>query len=527
MARRTRLTVATALCALGTAGLAAAAERATICHPDPRGTRSLTVNGDVTGYAFANGRVDVRWTRSRRCAGTASWNYAADAHATAPASCAAAVPSPGRSVGEKLVAAQGNRIVRVVLAPASVDRPDRLDVLDRASHRKVATWPLIDRPARVALYGGVAVLSAADRHALYALRLSDGRIAMLGIARAGDRPIIGPQGVVYQDDLDLAMRRAAPHSVTLKLLPTAVVRNELARTGRQIGTSRINAIAMDGKRVAFVVHDPAGNCDKVLFWSIQWHFVARLTERVGPTCLPAHAAGGITNVAIAGERAAWTTHYGTSTRVLAASIIDCVEWVVGRPTSNGRQVAGLSGDDNTLAFAVAGSAGASNVALVPSRWRASSIARSNSRVVAISADGGRVAALREDGTVAVVTRGGRPMHRIAVGHASALSLHMHTLAVLEQGTLDVYDVRSGRLLHTWRVPSNATSVDLQYGIAVLAAGRDVFAVNAASGRTARLLHAPGSVRAQIEEPGAAVQFNVGTRGYLRFIPMSVIEASTS
>ena len=350
---------------------------------------------------------------------------------------------------------------------------------------------------------------------------------MLGIARAGDRPIIGPQGVVYQDDLDLAMHRAAPHNVTLKLLPTAVVRHELARTGRQIGTSRINAMAMDGKRVAFVVHDPAGSCDKVLFWSIQWHFVARLTERVGPTCLPTHAPGGITNVAIAGERAAWTTHYGTSTRVLAASIIDCVEWVVGRPTSSGRQVAGLAGDDNTLAFAVAGSAGASNVALVPSRWRASSIARSNSRVVAISADGGRVAALHEDGTVAIVTRGGRPMHRIAVGRASAISLRMHTLAVLEQGTLGVYDVRSGRLLHTWRVPLNATSVDLQYGIAVLAAGRDVFAVNAASGRTARLLHAPGPVRAQIEAPGAAVQFNAGTRGYLRFIPMSVIEASTS
>ena len=62
---------------------------------------------------------------------------------------------------------------------------------------------------------------------------------------------------------------------------------------------------------------------------------------------------------------------------------------------------------------------------------------------------------------------------------------------------------------------------------MLAAGRDVFAVNATTGRTARLLHAPGSVNTQIEEPGAAVQFNVGTRGYLRFIPMSVIEASTS
>jgi len=35
------------------------------------------------------------------------------------------------------------------------------------------------------------------------------------------------------------------------------------------------------------------------------------------------------------------------------------------------------------------------------------------------------------------------------------------------------------------------------------------------------------VVAQIEAPGAAIQFNLGDHGYLRFIPMSVIEARTS
>src|SRR3954462_7842773 len=109
MARRTRLTLAAALCALGTAGLAAAAERATICHPDPHGTRSLTVNGDVTGYGFANGRVAVRWTRSKGCAGTTRWDYATNPHATASASCQDAALA-ARGATEHLVAAQGNRI---------------------------------------------------------------------------------------------------------------------------------------------------------------------------------------------------------------------------------------------------------------------------------------------------------------------------------------------------------------------------------------------------------------------------------
>ena len=116
---------------------------------------------------------------------------------------------PGSNAGgsgaapQHLVAAQGDRLVRVVLAPDGVDRPDRLDVIARATGRRIASWPLIDRPARVVLFGKIAILSAAERNALYALRISDGRIAMLGVARAGDRPIIGRDGVVYQDGLSL------------------------------------------------------------------------------------------------------------------------------------------------------------------------------------------------------------------------------------------------------------------------------------------------------------------------------------
>jgi hypothetical protein len=48
----------------------------------------------------------------------------------------------------------------------------------------------------------------------------------------------------------------------------------------------------------------------------------------------------------------------------------------------------------------------------------------------------------------------------------------------------------------------------------------------ATGRTAHLFHAPTGVAAQIEAPGAAIQFNLGGRGYVRFVPMSRIESST-
>jgi hypothetical protein len=99
-----------------------------------------------------------------------------------------------------------------------------------------------------------------------------------------------------------------------------------------------------------------------------------------------------------------------------------------------------------------------------------------------------------------------------------------TLSAL--GTLDVYGRHTGRRLHSWPVPPKTNALDVQYGTALLTAGKDVYAMNLATGRTAHLFHAPTRVAAQIEAPGAAIQFNQAGRGYLRFLPMSRIEAST-
>ena len=200
MVRRLRTLNTVVVAALATAGIAAAAAGdARPCHPDLPGTRSLAVTGEVTGYRFAGRGTLVASVQTKRCAGVARWNYAASTKATASVSCRGSSAGGSGAAPQRLVAAQGDRLVRVVLAPAGVDRPDRLDVVARATGRRISSWPLIDRPARVVLFGKIAIVSAASRNALYALRISDGRIAMLGVARAGDRPIIGREGVVYQD----------------------------------------------------------------------------------------------------------------------------------------------------------------------------------------------------------------------------------------------------------------------------------------------------------------------------------------
>lgn len=523
MVRRMRTLSTVVAAALATAGIAvAAAGDARPCHPDLPGTRSLTVTGQVTAYRFAGRGTLVASVRTKRCAGVARWDYDVSADATASVSCRGSAARGSRTAPQHLVAAQGDRLVRVVFAPAGVDRPDRLDVVNRTTGRRISSWPLIDRPARVVLFGKIAILSAAGRGALYALRISDGRTAILGVARTGDRPIIGRDGVAYQDDLSL--RRLAPNRVTLKLVPLDAVRQQLAFAGRQIETHwRITALGMDGRRVAFAVHDPQGKCDVVKFWTPPWHFVARVTHPHAATCLPTHGPGGVTNAAMAGGRLAWTTRYGDRTRVLAASVIGCREWVVARPVP-GTPVAALGGDGAVLTYAIGGAVGV--VSAESDDWYGEVLSRSAIPVAAMSVDGDQIATLYRDGTVAVMSTSGVPVSSFHAGPARAVAIRGETVAVLRSGHLDVYNAKTGLLVHSWPVPADARSVHLHYGIAVVTAGGDVFAVNVSTGRTARLLHAPGRAAAQIDSPGAVVQFNVGKRGYLRLIPMSTIEART-
>jgi hypothetical protein len=529
MVRRMRTLNTLVVAALATAGIAAAAGDARPCHPDLPGTRSLTVTGEVTGYRFAGRGTVVASVQTKRCAGVARWNYAASARATVSVSCQGSNVDSPAAPAQQLVATQGNRMVRVVLAPNGIDRPDRLDVINRATGRRIASWPLIDRPARVALFGGIAILSSPARKALYALRISDGRIATLGIARRGDQPIIGPHGVVYQSDLLLKLRRLAPNRVTLKLVPLASVERQLSLADRQVQTHwRIKAIGMDRGRVAFAVHDPTGRCDAVKWWIPAWHFVAHVTHPSGPTCLPTHGPGGVTNVAVAGDRLVWTTQYGKTTRVLAASTIGCEEWVVTRLAPGGT-VAGLAGDGSVLAYALRGSGTADRpgaVGLVPAGWRGQVLSRSDVQVAAISVDGELIATLYRDGTVTVMSASGDLVSRFEAGQARAVALRGDTVAVLGHGRLAVYSAATGLQTDSWPVPADARSVDLQYGIAVIAAGGDVLALNLSTGRIARLLHVDGRAAAQVDSSGAVVDFNVGRRGYLRFIPMSTIEART-
>ncbi len=518
--------------ALVVSGTAAAARHCKPCHPDPAGTRTLTVTGTIDGYALDGDQVLVDYHRSARCAASIAWRFTVDPQANASACDRSAAPATRSGLREPaaLAAADAWEAVRVVRPARGRDLPYRMVVHDRLSGA-VRSWPLLDRPVSVDVFDGIAVFSAIRGRGLYALRLSDGTTALVGVDRSFDTPQIGPSGVVYQDDLDKGKHSSG--RITLKLITLAAVRADLDAAGLPLRTTPIRSISMDGPRVALAVSDPLGRCDSILFWNIPWHFVSRLTQPSGPTCTQHHAPGGITQVALGGSRAEWTTTYGTGTELLAADIVNCQEWVVTRLADRpgGDHLIGMSGDGPLLTFAVTRHErelrGSSSVGIVAGTFRNRTIADGGATPVAVSADTRRVATLRADGTVDVRTIGGRLTTKLKVAAPIAIALRLNRIAVLTaDGRLNLYSLPAGRLLRSLPSPAGARdSIDMYYGIAVVTAGTDVYAIDLGSGRTTTVAHAPARVRAEIEAPGIAYQYNAGGHGYLQFVPLSRVEAA--
>src|SRR5688500_9510743 len=102
---------------LATAGSAAAAY---VCHPDPPGTRTLRVTGDVATYAMKGNRVDIL-TRGPKGCHAIHWNIlrGPTSDKGGPDACGAS-QNPTRSVS------RAGRVVSLVAG--SADAPDRLQV---------------------------------------------------------------------------------------------------------------------------------------------------------------------------------------------------------------------------------------------------------------------------------------------------------------------------------------------------------------------------------------------------------------
>ena len=469
----------------------------------------MAIKGRIDSYSLSGWRVKLHaWVGG--CERRIVWR---PARGTSSASgCTSSVPAstPARSAGD------GRYRVSLVPGSRDPDQPDRLAVYDARTGRGLHAWPLPADASSVDVARGVAVVSTTNGD--YVVRLRDGRFALVGVKHPGDQPQIEPAGMVFQDDL--YKRRTARRSL-LKFLPFATVTHALRPFGPLRVPQNIGDFALDGRSVLFVKKDPAGDCDRIGVWTIPWHYSTDLMDEP-PICPERHAPGGITALALGGQYVEVLTTYGTVQTLISSTFVHCIEKVVSRTTLGSGSIPAIAGDGSTLAYVLSRRGQQSRVGRLQGQRPAGAVQIPSA--AEISVDRGRLAVLRGDGLVDVV-QDNRVLQTLAPAGARAIALRGQQLVVLTRaGTLDVYALWSGRLLHRWKAPAGASAaLDVHYGAAVVTAGPRVYAISLATGARRVLVLAPAPVRAHLDDIGVVYAYNAASGGVLGFIPFAAVE----
>ena len=483
------------------------------CHPDPPGTKTAMISGVVKHFRMRGTGVNIVYRAPHSCR-SAHWTIGgalSSGRSVHEAACA------DRPVSQRSTPAGGTG--RVSLVRGSADLPDRVRVV--SSSGAIRSWPLAEHVQRLDSFGETAVFAGAERE-VYAVDLRDGHIGLVGLDRRGDVPQIDESGVVFQDNL----AKASEHSgnTLMKFIPSAAVTRALSSAGRPVDLpGPVEAIGMDGFRVALALRRP-GECAQILYWNIAWDYVSKITDEDERTCHLTKAGGEISSVAIAGIRSAWTVHSRRADRILTSNSTTCFDRIVSTVKRKNGGVESLSGDGASLVYAVRNDEGRGNaVGAIRSRDTRTMIRQG--APIAVSADAGRVAILNRTGSIDIRSGTGELLETIRDTDAVAIALRAKRVVVLTKGgRLQVFAIGSQQKLHDWAAPAGAASrVDAQFGVAVLTAGGNVYAVSLSTGRQAVVAAVPGSALAQIEPSGIAYAYNTASGGHLRFIRFVEVE----
>jgi hypothetical protein len=491
-----------------------AAAAAILCHPDPPGTKTAKVSGVVKNYRMRGAGVSIVYSGNHGCRRT-YWALGRSLSPAkpAPSSACANEPTPP-------TATPNGGTGRVSLIRGSADLPDRVRVVSATG--AVRSWPLPEHVQRFDSFGQKAVFAGAERE-VYAVSLANGRVSLVGLDRHGDVPQIDAPGVVFQDNL--AKQNEYSGQTLMKFIPAAAVDRALWKSGRPLDLpGKIERIGMDGFRVALVVH-PGGECSQIMYWNIAWSYLSKITDEDERTCHLTTNGGVIRSVAIAGIRSAWIIRSQGADRLLTSNSTACFDRIIATvPRTNGR-LTSVSGDGADLAFAMVNTAEQANQSGTVLEREVQPLVRGAGAPVAVSVDAGRFAILNRSGTIDLRTDRGELTGTIQEPDATAVALRANRVVVLTRsGRLQVFVADTQEKRSDWAAPAGVSShVDVQFGVAVLTAGKKVFAVSLKTGRTILVATAPGAVRAEIEPPGIAYSYNTGSGGHLRFIRFARIE----
>lgn len=326
---------------------------------------------------------------------------------------------------------------------------------------------------------------------------------------------------------------------------------------------RVVSLAMDGPRIAYdVAAGYAGarkRCNGVYVWNVASGTTARVSGRGTCDYEGSSTGQGVREIAVAGPRVAWIVNEGGNTYhkdyLYTAALSRPKEHLLASAYREDEGEGTLTcGQPHARTFGkwIGCLVGARTV-LVVNRWstgrsgdvtsarldsigkRLREITSGRGSMDALSTDGGRVAVVRRDGTVALYSARGGSLLRVVSTSAAEAAVRGNDLVVLTStGELEVRNSRSGALLHKWPLAAGARSLDVCRGLASYAAplhggygAHAVHVIGLSSGKDRIVAQHPyiwtavGDV--QLEPAGLAYDVSVGRasdRGAVVFLPMS-------
>jgi hypothetical protein len=300
----------------------------------------------------------------------------------------------------------------------------------------------------------------------------------------------------------------------------------------------IESIDMDGARLAYDVKSTS--CNKLFVWNVTTGGAARVSGKQTCAADSTSTGAGVPEIAVAGRQIAWIVNLGGNTEsddyLYTATLPGLRERRVARAIRTGDVggklvggwIGGLVGDGDLLAVDTWRTDQSGAVASAALRRigqaRLTALATGLPVIRAASADGGRIAVARTDGTVALYAGNGAVLRTIVPTSIKEVALEGGDLAVLSKtGTVEVYSASTGYRRATWPVAAGAARLDLAVGVAVYAVDRTVHLVRLADGKEISLPPAPRAIAGlEIEGPGIAYAYNTvkGIRevGNLAFVP---------
>ena len=335
-----------------------------------------------------------------------------------------------------------------------------------------------------------------------------------------------------------------------------------AATGSGSQEGPLAGIALDGTHAAYVAAvRVTGRCqlgERLYRWNLATG--RRSLVSGGKTCaIPVTSTGrGIAEIALTRTHSAWTVSSGGNTES-AETLFSSTKKPrkdkelassdrFGDDTSSsftGTWIGGLVSDGARITYATWSTA-ADGTVTESSLWRvagstATAIASDSGAVAAASANGGRIALLGAQNTVAVYSGDGRLLETIAPNAPADwrnIALSGRLVAVLTAGqngradSIDVYDWTTGMPLHSWPAAGgDVSSFDAYGGIAVYVKGSRVHALDLRSGKdvvVAKRTRAIQGVR--LDRAGLLYYFDLrwsakhGQSAKLVFVPFRTVAA---